>query len=495
MSKLIFTPSLFFQNATCPHWLWHEKYSDKLLRGETPALMEKLLVQGVLHEKEYVKDLDFIEVEEMKPESAYVHTLKLMREGVELIYQGEIQYEADGVVYRGRPDLLERRRGKSSHFGDYYYAPCDIKSSLDIKKEQWMQLALYAKILEELQGVYPDEVSIINRDHERVAFFIQEKHRIKTFDCIDAIITVLNGNKPPLKLSSSCKSSPWYSQCVKEAEDANDIALLYRLDARSHAILRENGVNTINDAAEMKIDSLPKIPYASPYTLQRVQLQAQSLLSGELKWVGSPDLPEAKLNIYFDIEGDPLLDVQYLWGFLVAGDPNGKYAKIGHVREQDNGKYFVYFLAEQPSDEKVMWKDFLAWLDILPEDDYAVWHYNKYERVQCEKLAKSYSGSDSLRRFMSKFVDLEVVVRESVIFPLYFYSIKDIAKSKFLDFKWRHAKAGGAQSIFWYEEWLEKQDRDILNDIVSYNEDDVRATEFLRDWLIATPVAYKGVKK
>lgn len=480
---LIFTPSLFFQYATCPHWLWHERYSDKSLKGETPALMEKLLEQGVLHEEEYIKGLSFVEVEEKRPTDAFAHTMRLMREGAELIYQGEIQYEADGVIYRGRPDLLEKRRGMASSFGDYYYAPCDIKSSTDIKTEQWMQLTLYAKILDELQGVFPHEASIINRDHERIGFLIEEKHRIKTFDRADIILSIMRGQKPPLKLSSACKSSPWYSQCVKEAETASDIALLYRLDARAHEVLRECGINTVQDAAEMKVEELPKVPYAGVETLHRVKLQAQSLLSGELKWVGHPSLPETSLNIYFDIEGDPLLDVQYLWGFWVAGDPDGVYAQIGHVRKQDDGRYFVYFLAEQPEDEREMWKLFLQWLEVLPQDEYAVWHYNKYERVQCDKLAGMYGESAALRRFMSHFVDLELVVKDSVIFPLYFYSIKDIAKSKFLNFKWRHAKAGGAQSIFWYEEWLEKKDRSILNDIVNYNEDDVRATEFLRDWL------------
>lgn len=445
--------------------------------------MEKLLEQGVLHEEEYIKGLSFVEVEEKRSTDAFAHTMRLMREGAELIYQGEIQYEADGVIYRGRPDLLEKRHGKSS-FGDYYYAPCDIKSSVKIKKEQWMQLTLYAKILEELQGASPDEVSIINREHETIAFVIEKKHRIKTHDRVDAILSIINGQKPPLKLSSSCKTSPWYSQCVKEAEDANDIALLYRLDARAHKVLRGCGINTVKDAAEMNVEALPKVPYAGIETLHRVKLQAQSLLSGDLKWIGHPRLPETPLNIYFDIEGDPLLDVQYLWGFWVAGDFDGVYAQIGHVRKQDDGRYFVFFLAEQPEDEREMWALFLQWLEVLPQDGFTVWHYNKYERVQCDKLASMYGDSDSLRRFMSRFVDLEIVVKDSVIFPLYFYSIKDIAKSRFLNFKWRHAKAGGAQSIFWYEEWLEKKDRGILNDIVNYNEDDVRATEYLRDWLV-----------
>lgn len=80
-------------------------------------------------------------------------------------------------------------------------------------------------------------------------------------------------------------------------------------------------------------------------------------------------------------------------------------------------------------------------------------------------------------------VDLEKVVQKSVILPLYFYSIKDIAKSRFLNFKWRHEKAGGSQSVFWYDEWLETGNREILDDIINYNEDDVRTTEHLYLWL------------
>lgn len=492
MSDIVFTPSLFFQYATCPHWIWHERYSDQSLRGETPALMEKLLEQGVLHEDRYVKGLTFVEVKEKRPAAALARTLELMREGVELIYQGEIECEIDGVLYRGRPDLLEKRKGESSTFGDYYYAPCDIKSSTKIKTEQWMQLTLYAKVLEVIQGVFPCDASIINRTHERIAFLIEEKHRVKTFNRVDTILAVMRGKKPPLKLSSSCKSNPWYSQCLKEAVESNDIALLYRLDTRAHKVLRENGINTVVDAAAMKIELLPKVPYASVETLQRVKIQAQSLLNGELKWIGRPELPETAINICFDIEGDPLLDVQYLWGFWISGDPEGLYAQIGHVRKQDDGRYFVYFLAEAPDDEREMWRVFLRWLEILPKDGYTVWHYNKYERVQCNKLALMYGNCEALRRFMTRFVDLEIVVRECVILPLYFYSIKDIAKSKFLNFKWRHAKAGGAQSIFWYEEWLEKQIRSVLTDIVNYNEDDVRATESLRGWLLENAVQSKS---
>ncbi|MDP3901656.1 MAG: TM0106 family RecB-like putative nuclease [bacterium] len=480
-NKLIFSPSLFFKHATCPHWIWHDLYSDEKNKAEEPELVSKVREQGVVHEDEYVKGLEHETVAEEDLDEAFGHTLKLMRSGTELIYQGVIQYEDGGVTYRGRPDLLERKGGKSE-FGGYYYSPVDIKSSKDIKKEQKYQLVLYGLILEKLQGRYPDEVSIINKEHKRYDLLQDEGDITKTKLLMDVILSIMKGGKPPLRLSSSCKNSPWFDMCVSEAEEKDDIALIYKLDARSHIKLREVGINTIHDMAKANIDDLPKIPYVSSEKLDKVKLQAQSLIDKEVKWFGDLDIPIAPLKIYFDIEGDPLLQTEYLFGLWVVGDPDKKYAKGNNVVFDDKEKkYFIYFLAKKSEDEAIMWQEFLDWLKILP-DNYIVYHYADYERSRTISMAGKYGTSPAFEMFHTKLFDLMKTVQSSVIFPLYFYSIKDIAK--FLDFKWRHKKAGGGQSIFWYETWLETGDKDILQDIVDYNEDDVRATEFLHQWLI-----------
>jgi predicted RecB family nuclease len=160
------------------------------------------------------------------------------------------------------------------------------------------------------------------------------------------------------------------------------------------------------------------------------------------------------------------------------------YAKVGHaVRpEEDGGKYFLYFLAEDPEKEGSMWNEFLDWLRILPPE-YKVYHYPSYAKTAVKKLSEKHQSSEELQRFQERLFDLRKCVDKCVVFPLYFYSIKDIAKSSFVNFKWRHAKAGGGQSIFWYEKWLEAQDRQILQDIIDYNEDDVLATEYLHLWI------------
>lgn len=469
--KTIITPSQFFKYAVSPHWIWYDAYGDPSKKGEIPEFTQKLIEEGVLHEENYVKDLEFETVPEELSESDKIkETLRLMEGGVDLIYQGLIETDVGTSIYRGQPDFLEKRPGKSN-FGDYFYVPVEIKNSTKCEKLEYrLQLTFYSFILEKLQGIFPVEGGFINKKHERLAYPFKEKDKVTTLERADMILQIINGKEPPLKITSTSKNSPWFDELLKMTEEKNDIALIYKLQGRALENLREIDIKTVNDVAEMDVDSLPKIGYAGPATLARAKEQAQALLQDKVITLSKPAIPDAKVKIYFDIEGDPFLKVEYLFGFWI--DDGEKPA------------YFKYFLAEQPEGEEKMWNEFLTWVNDLPYDDYKVYHYHDYERQKLNKLSGDYGGSDKLNVFMGNLVDLAKIVQESVILPLYFYSIKDIAKSPFLGYKWRHEKAGGAQSIFWYEKWLETGDREVLQDIVNYNEDDVVATEFLHKWLL-----------
>jgi uncharacterized protein len=481
-NKLTFTPSLFIQYHICPDWIWHDRFSNPEEKGEFSDFMQHLMGEGVEHEKKYIKEFKFTEVKIKNMDGAVLETIKLMGSGANLIYQGAIRFEKDNVIYEGRPDLLEKRSGKSK-LGNYYYVPIDIKSSKQLKDKQKHQLILHGLMLENMQGIFPQQVAIINRDSERIDVTISESDKAKTWEQINKILIIMNGKKPLMKLVSSYKECPWFDKILKEAEDQEDIALIYRLDARAHPVLREQNIITIRDAAQMNLDALPKVPYAPKETLKRIKLQAQALVEQKLIWIGSPEIPDAPLKIYFDIEGDPLLQVQYLFGFWVVGDVERKYATANARFYPEENKYFLYFVAEKPENESILWDQFLEWIKILPKE-YFVYHYADYEKSRTRTMANQYGSSVAFKYFQSRLIDFEKIIKESVILPLYFYSIKDIAKSKFVDYKWRHPKAGGAQSIFWYARWLAANDRNILNDIIDYNEDDVRATEFLHTWFL-----------
>jgi len=176
---LTFTPTLFYEYATCCHWIWHDRFSDPKEKGAMPELTLKLFEQGVVHEKDYVKDLVYTQVKQVNLGQAFKETLALMEAGAELIYQGVIQYQADEVLYQGRPDLLKKIPGKSK-FGNYYYEPIDIKSTKELQAEQKHQLVFYGLLLEQLQGVFPAGAAIINHDKETVPFLMDQEQREKT---------------------------------------------------------------------------------------------------------------------------------------------------------------------------------------------------------------------------------------------------------------------------------------------------------------------------
>lgn len=479
----ILTPTHFFQYETHPLWIWYDLFGDQSKKEEISEFALKLMDEGVIHEKTYINGLDYMEVKAEKAEEAFCETIDLMRRGVPLIYQGCIQIER-GVLYRGRPDLLEKREGMS-YFGNWHYAPIEIKSSSEIKPLHKHQLNFYSLILEELQGVLPQEMGVINRHQARLQYLASYEDYEKTKMLSEEILAVMRGNKPLSTITSKSKNSPWFKIALKEAEDNRDISLVYKLDSRSLDNLRGIGIKTLDDLVCAKLDSLPKIPYTSPDRLQRAQLQAKALIQDTIiPLKSSPELPDHLLKLYFDIEGNPLLDIDYLFGIWVSGDLNRLYAPKNNSRfyEGEEG-YFVYFLAEHPNEEGSMWKAFLEWVAILP-DEYSVFHYANYEKNHLKKLSERYCGSEALEAFQNNLIDLQNVVEQSAIFPLYFYSIKDLAKSRFINFKWRHQKAGGGQSVFWYDQWLATGDKAVLEDIVNYNEDDVRATEKLHDYIL-----------
>lgn len=64
--------------------------------------------------------------------------------------------------------------------------------------------------------------------------------------------------------------------------------------------------------------------------------------------------------------------------------------------------------------------------------------------------------------------------------PTFSYGLKQIAK--LVGFKWRDEDPSGANSIVWYNQYLETKDEPILKRILEYNEDDCKATRAVKQY-------------
>ncbi len=467
------SPSIFYQYFTCPHWPWFERFGDETKRGEFGELQKKLLEQGVANEEkfmaEFTNEKQVVTIVAANWQQGLEQTKKAMAAGADFIYHAYLQDR----TYQGIPDLLMRVEGKSK-FGAWQYEPVDIKSGYELKDEYKYQLVLYALLLEIALGVRPKQGHIITASHEFISFPV-DNFMEKFFDVLEKIEAIIGGEKPPLQLTKSCMNSPWYACCVEQAEATDDIALLYKVDKRALGALHEAGINTVEDARHIDPEILgDSIPFLKKGGLERMKMQAESLKTKKIILRKPVKMPTAANIVHFDIEGDPLLGLEYLFGFLIEG-------KNGAPDE------YKAFVAEKPEDERKMWREFLDWLAGLPTD-MVIFHYATYEKSRLTMLARRYGRDMSeidhviLAAFAGKLFDLNDIVKDNFVFPLYFYGLKQIGK--FLGFHWDSAKAGGAQSIFWYEEWLKTNDREILNTIIQYNKDDVRATKFLKDWIV-----------
>jgi len=471
----------FYKFFQCPHWIWYDIYGDAKSKKHIPPLLDFIYKGKISNAQDVIgrhKKFEQVKPELFKDlEEAFLATLELMKKG-ENIYHGVLMYKN----WVGMPDLLEARplrqaqgKPKKSTFGDWYYVVYDAQSSLDLGDPYKFQLIFYSLILERLQGVRPEKAYVIDPGGNERSFLVDEF--IDKFDLTrEQIEKILEGEKPAPFLKSGCKRTPWYSVCLSETQGCDDVSLIFKLSQADQRRLYGIGINTVEKLAAADVDDLrASLEDWSFDKIIRFNNQAKVLVSSEPMILRKSLFPKVRYDVYFDIESDPTRDIDYLLGFLIKDN------------ESQSEPEYKYFLARDKSEEPEIWKKFLDFLVSL--DDFVIYHYAYYERQVFDRLVQRYGAPAALvNKFKENTIDLHVSVADSVILPLYFYSLKDVAG--YFGYKWDDPEAGGAESVVWYNDWLEKKDDKILKKILKYNEDDVKATLLIKERL-----AIQGPKK
>src|SRR6478736_3407098 len=115
MSQLLeISPSMFFQYAKSPHWIWYDIHGDQSKKIALPELTLRLIEGGVLHEEDCVRGMQKVTIDKgLAEDEAEKLTLEYMKAGEELIYQGVISCIDGDVKFKGRPDFLKKCSGTS----------------------------------------------------------------------------------------------------------------------------------------------------------------------------------------------------------------------------------------------------------------------------------------------------------------------------------------------------------------------------------------------
>jgi predicted RecB family nuclease len=483
------TPTDLANYVRCPHRVFLDQNGDPAERLPPSAFAELLWAGGRKHEDLIVSGLNLESVDHDRPLPERLEaTEELMARGVAAIYHAALA--VNDMV--GEPDLLLRSNTLVSRFGAYGYIPADVKSgnaftdanNTKPKPAYAVQLCAYAELLEFTQGVRPPIGQIIDKDGAWQTYdlnaFWPEYERIKA-EC-EAVLGGEQESRPGWQ--SACASCGWQKHCWKELVSTDDLTTVDGVGASYRDRLWQIGVKTASDLAAADPAALVgvkgiKLARAEMWTRKaRVQKDGHPLFLAP--W--TPTVVDFEVS--YDIEDFSIDPFVYLHGLLIrpqAALPFGTAV----FTDSDYGS-FEPVCATAPESEEEVWRAFLAKIDEIDgRGTYVVYVYSHHEKSTLRRLAARYGGSDALERFVRAFIDLERVMKRAVVMPTDSSSLKAFAR--YAGFAWRDEDPGGAQSLAWWNDyWTDPVSNGALRErVLRYNEDDVRASFVVKDWLIA----------
>ena len=485
---------MLYDLVNCPHRVSMDLFADPAKRDAVSPFVQLLWERGAAHEESMMTGYgqSFLDLSIYAGDEKERRTLEAMDRGEALIYGGRIS--AGDLL--GDPDLLRKELSG--------YVAGDIKSGAGEeapdddgngkpKKHYAMQLALYTDVLEQIGRSAGRRAFVWNIHGEEVAYEFMElcgKKKPRRLwddykDCLSAARAIVGETTKtmPAYASGTCKNCVWYTACQKMLEAADDLTLIPELGRSKREAMKEC-IGSVRELADMNPAGFMKgdktvFPGIGPGTLEKFHARARLLATPDGKpYLRAPvSFPVAELELFFDVEVDPMRDVCYLHGFVER-------------RGGDSGtEQFIHFFGAEPTPEAEERAFVGAWRYLQASQPCAIYYYSKYERTIYRKLRNKYphvcSEADIEALFdPARAIDLYCgVVLKATEWPTRDFSIKTLAK--YLGFEWRDTHPSGAASIEWFDRWVTTRDPAIRQRILDYNEDDCRATRVLLDGIRA----------
>jgi predicted RecB family nuclease len=487
------TASILYDLVHCPQRVALDAFGDRAARDEINAFVRLLWERGTLFERETIAKLEqpFLDLSGFEGEDKEARTLQAMQRGEPLIYSGRIT--ADDLL--GVPDLLRKETGG--------YIPGDIKAAAGEeggseetdgkpKIHYAAQLGLYIDILERLQlsagrrgfvwDIHGNEVpyDFVSPQGPKKPETLWDEYQSALAEARAILARQIT---PQAAYASVCKLCHWYSACVAQLTVADDLTLIPSL-GRSLRDTMQSTVSTVAELAAINPDGFmdgKKTTFKGlgPDRLRLFHARAVMLKGQPPKaYLRAPvSLRVAPVELFFDIEVDPLRDICYLHGVVER-----------HGGRNDSERFVHFFAPEVTADaERNAFSEAYAYLSRQP--DAAIYIYSKYERTLYRKLQAKYpqvcSAEDIELLFQpTRTIDLygDVVIKATE-WPTLDHSIKTLAK--YLGFTWRDRHPSGAAAVEWFDRWCREGKPEVKQRIIDYNEDDCRATRVLLDGIRA----------
>ncbi|ASR33704.1 recombinase RecB [Prauserella marina] len=285
-----------------------------------------------------------------------------------------------------------------------------------------------------------------------------------------------------------CRRCPWWPVCEADLNRVRDVSLVVRGEDASE--LRKAGVSTVDKLAALDAaDESPIVwtgtTFSDAVALARAWLADLTVV----RRVDEVTVPRADVEVDIDMEsfGD---SGAYLWGCLLGG------ADIGLPRGY---RAFATWEPLPTQDEARSFAEFWAWLSDVRQRTaaagltfraycYNALAENRWLFGSIERFAgmEGIPGRVELKSFVDseEWVDLFRSVSDQFLCS-HGKGLKVVAPVA--GFRWRDPEAGGEASMRWYRDAVGMDgaapDPGQRERLLRYNEDDVLATQALREWM------------
>lgn len=410
-------------------------------------------------------------------------------DGSDVIYQ--MPFVHDGV--RGIADFLVQVVDPDT--GVVSYEPVDAKlARTDAKPGHVLQLCFYADAIEALTGVRPQRMHLWlgsgRLETLRVDDFSPYWRRLR--GQLAASLTAGPGVDTVPTPCTHCEFCEFQQICEQQWRDEDALTFVAGIRQPDITALESAGVATLTALARRQapVDGLR--PDRQQRLVQQAALQVQALAQpnepppftmitpGEdpLWGHGFNALPHPDNgDVFLDFEGHPFWQAD-----------RGLFFLLGLLERSGDGQWgYRTWWAHDPTQEGAAVAGLIDYLAARREQfpDMHVYHYNHTERSCLQALTETHEVAQAELAGLVEtgmFVDLLLVARNSFQVGTESYGLK--ALEWLTDFQRSHAIDKGAGAVLQYERYLVDGDPADLDSIAVYNEDDVRATRALRDWLI-----------
>ena len=447
-----------------PFSLYCKYHGDLLKKDPEDPFLQFLSIKGDEHKiKEMEKYPDSVEISYTSINEGFKSALTYMEKGINMISNAPIFYMPEGFC--GFPDVLEKRDGKSV-FGKHMYINREIKIAKNIKDRHIIQAAFHALILGNIQGITPTYFLITNLNNATEKYMYEEYENLLLENIMQAK-KIINGWMPGAVYNGGIH--PWINYSNEMAIKNNDVSLINGIGKSKRNLFIQAGYDAVDKIASANISDLLEINGVGEKTSKLYINSAIALTKQIYIKHKNVELPHKQTEIFLDLEGsiesiDDTID-DYLIGALV---------RINGIE-----KYHSFIAIDKHED--LMLKSFVDFME--KQSDYVIYHWHHYERIHLKNMMDRH-GIDAYHLLEPDvMLDLAKISTDAFTFPTYSNSIKNVAK--YLGFKWRHANVGATSSLELYLDYVKDPiiNRDKMQLVLDYNEDDCIGTRVIKDWL------------